>query len=317
VGKDSGGGSQTAKTSSATTLPDWVTNQAQSNLARANTVADNLGQPYSGPRVANLNEGQQASIDELWNNRNMSQPGYAAAQSTLNGLQSFNPAMINAGQLSNTDLSPYMNPFTQNVIDASMKTMDQQRRQGINSIGDQAAGSKAFGGSRHGVAEGVLNAQSALGAGQLASGLNMQNFQQAQGAAGQDIASRFAADSANQQAGLQGAGVRMNAANSGAAVAGQGQESAMNGLMAALSGYGLRQQETQANMDANRQVYEEQRQYPVQQLSLLQSALGQTPYGSTTSGTQAQSLPGGDGTSKALGTAASVVGIAGSVAAMF
>jgi hypothetical protein len=308
-----GGGTQTATTSSSTQLPDWVTGQAKSNLARANDVADNLMTPYAGPRVADLNNGQTNSIDTLWNGRGMSMPGYQQAQTTLNGLQSFDPRMISAGQLRDTDLTPYMNPFTQNVIDTSMQTLEQQRKQALAGVGGAAASQKAFGGSRQGVQEGVTNAQSAIGAGQLAAGLNQANFTQAQGAAGQDIASRFAADSANQNADLSGAGLRLNAANSGAANAGAAQQSWQQSVLAGLQGQSMLQGQDQAKLDAARQLYGEQQQYPVQQLSILQSALGQTPYGSTTTGQQQQQLPGGNGLMAGFGGALSGLGAAGSL----
>jgi hypothetical protein len=312
-----GESSGTSTTESSTNLPKWITQQAGDNLGEANRVAQGLRPVYGGQRVADMNGGQLSAITGMNNAVGMANPGYNQALSTLNGLQGFNPADVSAGQLADTSLAPYMNPYTRDVIDASMKTMDQQRLQGLNSIGDSAAGSKAFGGSRHGVAEGVTNAQSALGAGQLAAGLNSQNFLQAQGAAGQDIAARYAADAANQQAGIAGAGLRMNAANSGAAVAGQQQSSMLESLMASLQGNNMLQAQHQSRLDADRQLDDELRQHPVQQLGIRTSVLGQTPYGTTTTGQQQQPVPKSDGTSKALGTAATVVGIAGSVAAMF
>src|SRR5258707_566618 len=102
-----------------------------------------------------------------------------------------------------------MNPFTNQVVNTGLQALDVQRQQALASTGAQAAQSKAFGGSRQGVQEGIMNASAAMQAGQLASGLQSQNFMQAQAAAQGDITRNQAAQTSNQGAALNSAGVSL------------------------------------------------------------------------------------------------------------
>jgi len=121
-----------------------------------------------------------------------------------------------AGQLSETDLTPYLNPFTQNVIDTTQAQMDKALQTAINETGDRATAASAYGGTRHGVAEGVTNAEYVDQAAEMAAQLYYQNHMQALQSAGVDIGNEMAAQQfnignemqlslANQQAAMQAA----------------------------------------------------------------------------------------------------------------
>ena len=60
-------------------------------------------------------------------------------------------------QLSQQNLAPYMNPYTQEVIDRSLADLERARLSATNNLGFSASQAGAFGGSRHGVAEGLTN----------------------------------------------------------------------------------------------------------------------------------------------------------------
>lgn len=279
------GGSQT--TTTEVKLPQWVQDAAQKNLNASYQVSANMLGPYSGQRVADLPTGQLANINALQQNVGATNPAFAYAQNAAAGLTNYQPGQVNAGQLSGTDLSSYMNPFTQSVIQSGMNAIDAQRMQALNQVGDQAIRTGAFGGSRQGVVEGVTNAAAANQAGQLASQLMAQNFGQAQSAAQNDINRNLQAQQLNQAAGLQGAGLNLSAANQLGNLAGAGQQSFLSGLQAALAGQQALQGQNQNVLDAQRQYYTEQQQFPLQQLQVPLQALGVSPYGSTTT----QSVP--------------------------
>lgn len=279
------GGSQT--TTTEVKLPQWVQDAAQKNLNASYQVSANMLGPYSGQRVADMPTGQLANINALQQNVGATNPAFAYAQNAAAGLTNYQPGQVNAGQLSGTDLSSYMNPFTQSVIQSGMNAIDAQRMQALNQVGDQAIRTGAFGGSRQGVVEGVTNAAAANQAGQLASQLMAQNFGQAQSAAQNDINRNLQAQQLNQQAGLQGAGLNLSAANQLGNLAGAGQQSFLSGLQAALAGQQALQGQNQNVLDAQRQYYTEQQQFPLQQLQVPLQALGVSPYGSTTT----QSVP--------------------------
>jgi len=124
----------------------------------------------------------------------------------INAMQMQNAPNINAqqigsGQMSQTDLAPYMNPYTQAVTDTTMSELERQRLIAMNQTNSAASG--AFGGSRHGIMQAETNRGFGDVAARTLAGLNSDNFMQAQAAGFQDIGNQFAADRSNQAAGLQ------------------------------------------------------------------------------------------------------------------
>jgi len=127
-------------------------------------------------------------------------------------------------QVATTDLSAYMNPYTQEVIDRSMADLERARQGNINNLGFSASQAGAFGGSRHGVAEAQTNEGFANQAGTMAAGLRQNAFNTALGQAQYDVGAQntalqfgatqgMNAQQLNQSAGLQGAQLGLNAAN--------------------------------------------------------------------------------------------------------
>jgi hypothetical protein len=304
-----GGGTQT--TVQKQEIPQWVQDAGQKNLAAAYQVAENMKGPYEGPRVADMTQGQMANIGALQANIGASNPAFGLAQNAAAGLTNYNPGQVQAQTLAGTDLSSYMNPYTQNVIGSGLQAIDLQRQQALNQAGDQAIKSGAFGGSRLGVQEGVTNAGSAMQAGNFASQLMAQNYSQAQAAAQSDIARNLAAQQANQQAGLQGAGLNLSAAQGLGSLAGQQQQNFLGGLTAAMTGQDLAQQQAQAQIAAQQQAYQEAQQFPLQQLQIPLQALGMTPYGQQTTSTGPG--PQSNGLLTGLGAAASIASIGASI----
>lgn len=121
------------------------------------------------------------------------------------GSQGYNAAMI-AGM----DLNPYLNPYTSTVINNSLRQLGDAQQTSLNTMGAQASAAGAFGGSRHGVAEGVTNTGYGQQASDMIGGLNQANFQNALNLAQYDTGSQNSARSF-------GAGAANNAALSNAA----------------------------------------------------------------------------------------------------
>lgn len=119
-----------------------------------------------------------------------------AATNATTGMLNFDP-----GSLAGTDLTPYMNPFQNDVINSTIS--DQERARQIAQTGDnqRATAAGAFGGSRSGVLNAETNRAYDQNTGTMLAGLNAQNFSQAQGAAQNDIQTKLAA-----------AGIKLNAA---------------------------------------------------------------------------------------------------------
>lgn len=129
---------------------------------------------------------------------------------------------VQAGQLANTNLGAYTNPFESQVVDQSLRDIERSRLMAQNQLGAQATSANAFGGSRQGIAEAETNRAFADQAARTASGLRQAGYNQAQQMAMQDIGTAQQAALANQQANLAagtttaGFGQQANLANQAA-----------------------------------------------------------------------------------------------------
>jgi hypothetical protein len=305
-----GGGPQTVV--NKTEIPEWVQAAGQKNLAAAYDVSQFMPGPYGGQRVAALAPGQVNTIGAIANNYAMAQPAFAQAQQMAAQSGMYQPSQVTAGQLANTDLSAYMNPYTKDVLNTSLDTLNQQRVTGLNAAQEAATKARAFGGSRLGIQEGVVNAAAQQQAGQLAAQLNAQNYTQAQAAAQADMARRMDAQRYNQAAGISGAGLGLQGAQTLGGLATAGQESFLTGATGALAAQTAIQQQQQQELAAAQQLYTEQQQFPLQQLQIPIQALGITPYGQTST----QTKTGGESSSglmTGLGVASSALSLLASL----
>ena len=305
-----GGGMQTV--TNKTEIPEWVQAAGQKNLSAAYDVSQFMPGPYEGQRVAALAPGQVNTIGAIANNYAMAQPAFAQAQQMAAQSGMYQPSQVSAGQLSNTDLSPYMNPYTKDVLNTSLDTLNQQRVTGLNAAQEAATKARAFGGSRLGIQEGVVNAAAQQQAGQLAAQLNAQNYTQAQAAAQADMARRMESQRLNQAAGLSGAGLGLQGAQTLGGLATAGQESFLTGATGALAAQTAIQQQQQQELAAAQQLYTEQQQFPLQQLQIPIQALGITPYGQTSTQTKTGG-ESGSGLMTGLGVASSALSLLASL----
>ena len=280
------GGSTTSDTTTnqINQIPAWMTQAGEQNYAYAQNVAQQPLQQYQGQMVAGVSPQMQQSWDVAANSGNVGSDQFNAATAGYLGALGQSPTQVTAGQLSNTSLSPYMNPYTNSVINATLPLMQQQNALSQNQQADAAASAKAFGGSKQGVQQGVAQAQGALNIGEMAAQLNSANFAQAQAAATGDINRTLTADTSNQSAnqakinsdimasqGLTNTGQQMNASN------------VANFNM--LQGAGASQEMQQQNqINAQMAKFNQAFNYPQQQLGVLESSLGMTPHDTSTSG---------------------------------
>ena len=209
-----------------------------------------------------------------------------AAEGTK-GLTGYTPETVTAGTFPGVDISQYMNPYTQEVIDRSLADIERQRLMQQQQTSAQAQAAGAFGGSRQGVAQALTNEAFARQAAQTSANLRQQGFGQATGLAQSDLNRQLQAQQLNQAAGLQGAGFQL------------GAQSQLGGM--GLTGYNLAQTELDrfmANEAAKQaqqgQLYGQQVGQatsffgqPAQALGYVPSAISGLPYSqSTTQGYQ-------------------------------
>ena len=289
----SGGGSsqpqimmmpQQQQATTTTQLPAWVQQAGQQNYNLAQQIGQQqMGQYYTGQRVADMNQGQLNAINALNNNVGSYDPAYNSAMNTATSLQGYNPNQVNAQSLAGTNLNQYMNPYTNNVINSSLALLDQQRQNNLNTNHDQAISSNAFGGSRQALQDAVTNSQYGLQGANMAANLYNQNYLNAQNAAQQDIANNMQSQLANQNAGLQGANLNLNAANQLGNLASGQQQNFLNAQNAVLAGSGMLQQQQQNQLGAAQQQFADMQQSYINPLNMQIAALANTPYNTSTS----------------------------------
>ena len=236
----------------------------------------------------------------------------AAAQAVLQaGLSSgqdmfYAPQQVQAGQLATTDYAPYMNPYTQQVIDAQAADVLRNAQIGLGNLGAQAQAAKAFGGSRHGIAEAELGRGVTETLGQQSAALRAQAFQDAQRAAQQDIANQMAAEQFNVQSGLSGQQARLAAAGQLAGIGKTGFEMGQTVQQNLYQQGALQQAVQQALIDAAKQQYAGYVGAPANTINYVSNAVGAVPQGGGGTTTQTSS-----GSSGLFGALSSILGAAG------
>jgi len=177
-------------------------------------------------------------------------------QGAIGGTQAAMRGPLNVGA--------YMNPYTTNVINRTQQDIARQQQMAQNTLGAQAQSAGAFGGSRHGVAQGVMAGEYGRMAGDIAAQQRQAGYGQALTAAMQDRAARLGAASQLGSLGQQ-------AFQTGQTIQ---QQQMQQGLM--------QQALQQQLIDAARQQYAGYTGAPQASLSAPLAALGVVPNQSTT-----------------------------------
>tara|TARA_R100000329_G_scaffold150962_1_gene145321 strand:- start:10539 stop:11180 length:642 start_codon:yes stop_codon:yes gene_type:complete len=179
--------------------------------------------------------------------------GAANPAMTMNPFQGAAQATMAAGQaFANPNVNQFMNPYQQQVVDATIRDVGNAAQMGLNNIGAQAQGAGAYGGSR----QGIMEAEALKGFNQQAldqvSRLNQQGFNNAMN------------NAFRSAQGLQGVGSQ--AFNMGQAI---NQQQLQQGSM--------QQQLMQNLINAARGQYGQYANAPMNKLQLPLAALGAAP----------------------------------------
>jgi len=178
-------------------------------------------------------------------------PGYISGAAGLLG-----PGAGAAGTAGT--VASYMSPYQQQVIDASREEFDVQAAKQRLALGAPSVAG-VFGGGRHGVAEAEYASASDRNRAAMLAGLRQQGYGQATQARQQDLMNQLGLAGAQQQygAGLAGlAGQRMGQAGFQAQLAGQAPQLAAQEISGLGTLGSVRQAQSQAVLDAQRQSAE-------------------------------------------------------------
>lgn len=136
------------------------------------TIANQPYLPYTGPQVAGFNPDQLTGFDTTRSNFMRSLT--ADPRTKLNQLMTGSAPSFLTG-----DISGYMNPYTQNVVDTTLTDINKMREMALNRDADRAIASNAFGGSRQGVLESLTNQAAIEQAAKTGAALRSQGYRDA------------------------------------------------------------------------------------------------------------------------------------------
>ena len=260
-------------TTSTSSIDPQIKEAFLANFQQAQGVAGALPvQQFAGYNPM-YQAGEEALVNTGLAGPGISGTDLAAQMAAYGGV--YQPAQISAqqtnlGMTGPGSIGSYMNPYTSMVRENALGDLESARRAAIQQTGERANAARAFGGSRQGVAEALTNQGFAKQAATLGTTLNEQAFNQAMAMQQADIARRSAADIANQQAGLQGAQLRLGGASQLGNLAAQQQALRLGGAQAVMGAGGARQALEQQQMDAIRNI-------GLQRLGVVQTSLGAQP----------------------------------------
>jgi hypothetical protein len=150
-------------------------------------------------------------VGELWNAGR--QAGMAGPSPLVTGAAGFNSGLQTAGQqgLAAMQGDPgavqgLMNPYQQQVVDATNQQWDRTDQHTMNAVNDRATQARAFGGSRHGIATGSALAQNNMNRNQQVGGLLYGGFNDAMGRANQLTQAGMYGSMQNANLGMGGVG---------------------------------------------------------------------------------------------------------------
>ena len=168
----------TVPTTTTTSPPPYVVEGAKENYEIAKGLTDQPYTPYEGARIAEFTPDQTNAFDLV-----------------RSGVGEYGPLLENAtslagkagGGIPGVDISQYMNPFTDEVINSVRDEM--MRTGGIQRVGvrNRAHAAGGYGGARHGVVEAEQLRNEGRTIADMIAQLKMQGYDRATGLASADL----------------------------------------------------------------------------------------------------------------------------------
>ena len=159
-------------TTTSNTIDPGLMNIYKDVYGIGKTIANQPYLPYTGPQVAGFNPDQLAGFDTTRSNFMRSLT--ADPRTKLNELMTGSAPSFLTG-----DISGYMNPYTQNVVDTTLTDINKMRNMALNRDADRAIAANAFGGSRQGVLESLTNQAAIEQAAKTGASLRSQGYRDA------------------------------------------------------------------------------------------------------------------------------------------
>jgi hypothetical protein len=315
-------GSAVEDLTTTASLPDWYTNYGQQLIANQQALSAQPYNPAFGKQVAGFTPAQQAAFGQTAIGATSFVPGLEqAAQTTQGALQqsalgAAQPYLSTAAQTVPQNISQYMDPYTQQVVQNIGTTGIRTLTEGLlPQIQDQMVAAGQFGGSRQAEIMGRAIRDAITGISQQQAAALQSGYTQAQTAAQADLARQ--AQLAGTAGGLAAGDIssQLTGAQQQALQAKQLQDQTLTGATA-LGNIGTQQQGVaQSALDAAQANALAQQQYNQQQinagLATLQGVKGATPTTTTAAGVVPMSQYNPTGVSDAAAVASGLSSLAG------
>lgn len=251
-----GTGKQT--TSTTPQVPPDVEATRKELMERARAFAAEPFPLYNQPRTAGFTPDQLAGFGTA---RNLATESGALGALTPDLIQrGITAAQGLATTLPQTNIQQYMSPYTEAVLDPAIRDIEERAARSRLALGQQAARTGSFGGSRQAIAEGELERGTQRNIAEQSALQRKQAYDQA--------LQQFRLDQERIPAlyssaiGQVGAGLNQVAGRFGTEVNPMLQ---IGGAQQALD---------QTNLDVLRRSFEEERDYPIRGIEVLRGALG-------------------------------------------
>jgi hypothetical protein len=287
-------GTQTTTTQENKQAPAYV-QQAQQNLLNqgGNILQPFLNQPAYA--IAGQNPDQQQAFDYARQIAVNAFPQGGSGVPQISGMTDAAKAQFTPGtasQLGPSDYKPFLNEYTQDVVNTSLANMRRQNNDTQAQIGAKAAAAGAFGGSREALMRGQQNRAFGEQAAGTVAQLMAQGFDKAQALA-------LANAQMKQQTGMQNTSIQNQMATSNAGLAQNARQfNADYGIKAAQTNSGLQDAEQARQLKALQALLgsgNQQQQFGQQIVDLpfstLQKLAAITPQDNSMSGTSTKQSP--------------------------
>jgi hypothetical protein len=196
---------QSTTSNSTSELTDWSKNMFEGEKAGVFGTIDKFNkekpyQPYTGAMVADLSGNEQQArqyantnlgstagmfgdaenaiktgMSMDWNPEQVTSTD-VAGPSMVNSTQVAGPREVSYRQYNSGDEAKFMNPYKSQVVDATGAYIDEERDRQMMQNQARATQSGAFGGSRHGVADGELMRTASMDKAGMLADLNYRGF---------------------------------------------------------------------------------------------------------------------------------------------
>lgn len=256
-----GTGRQTTTTGTTPQVPADVESARKDLLGRAQTLAAEPFPRYNQPRVAGFTPDQLAAFETT---RNVAGAAGALAPLTPELTREGIAATRGLAQrLPDVNIQEYMSPYLQGVLDPAIRDIEERAERTRLQLGQRAAQTGSFGGSRQAIAESELERGTQRNIGEESARQRAAAYNQA--------LAQFRADQERIPQLYSGALSQLGT--------GLTQTAGRLGVEAQplLNIGGMQQALGQQNLDVLRRAFEEERDFPLRGIEVLRGALGITP----------------------------------------